>query len=62
MVFAADATRTQLDYKKNLWDCPLVWGVTDDGTKTQDKTYYKKFYVPLRFFFNNSLQSYHRVH
>ena len=24
-------------------------------TKTQDKTYYKKFYVPLRFFFNNSL-------
>ena len=57
MVFAADATRTQLDISRRMYgDCPLVFGgVTNDGTKSQDKTYYKKFYIPLRFFFNNSL-------
>ena len=57
MVFAADATRTQLDITRRMYgDCPLVFGgVTNDGTKDLNKTYYKKFYVPLRFFFNNSL-------
>lgn len=57
MVFAADATRTQLDITRRIYgDCPLVFGgVTNDGTKDLNKTYYKKFYVPLRFFFNNSL-------
>ena len=57
MVFAADATRTQLDITRRMYaDCPssIWWCNRCMGTKNQNKTYYKKFYVPLRFFFNNS--------
>ena len=37
-------------------DGPLVFGgQTSDGTKDKTKTYFKKLYIPLRFFFNNNL-------
>lgn len=37
-------------------DGPLVFGgETSDGNKDKSKTYFKKFYIPLRFFFNKNL-------
>jgi hypothetical protein len=37
-------------------DGPLVFGgQTSDGDKVKSKTYFKKFYIPLKFFFNKNL-------
>lgn len=54
-----DTNRTYLDISRRVnGDCPLVFGgATVDGTKSTagGKAYFKKLYIPLRFFFNNNL-------
>jgi hypothetical protein len=49
--------RTVLNINKRVdGDAPLVFGGTSIyGTKAANKTYYKKMYIPLRFFFNNTI-------
>ena len=49
--------RTYLDItRRTNGDCPLVFsGPTVDGTKSTGGTFYKKIYIPLKFFFNNNL-------
>ena len=53
----ANANRTILDItRRTNGDVPLVFGgETSDGDKSKTGTFYKKIYIPLRFFFNNNL-------
>ena len=53
----ANANRTILDItRRTNGDVPLVFGgETSDGNKSKTGTFYKKIYIPLRFFFNNNL-------
>lgn len=60
--FPADSSdnsinRTVLNINKRMdGDSPLVFGAESIyGTKPADKTYYKRMYIPLRFFFNNTI-------
>jgi hypothetical protein len=49
--------RSVLNINKRVdGDTPLVFGAESVyGTKAANKTYYKKMYIPLRFFFNNTI-------
>lgn len=52
-----NTNRTYLDITRRVnGDCPLVFsGATVDGTKATSGTFYKKIYIPLKFFFNTNL-------
>jgi len=60
--FPADTTDNSLNRsvfninKRIDGDCPLVFGAESKyGSKAAEVTYYKKMYIPLRFFFNNTI-------